>query len=387
MKHISRLTHYQLVVFFVVGILTRPDYIAAQRLNNTIPNVPSTPIVEIELGTCPRLVFLPIIGGSFGQGEQANDSFTDAQVQRTDYASVADDAHDAQELTTIADEVQRKLEAVAVLSSTIVFTEATSLWADPSPDPSGIDSFGDHRIIISDSEVNEQPGRTKNVWIFDLNLRQVLSSTSTFAGRVSAEPTDIALVGDGTFLITDDVKRRIISAQFDLVGNIQKLYSFDTTVYGSADPEAADVFVMNNERVLVTGDARGNMIYIHRPGDNQRFDGPCAPGDDTVRQFNTAELGFLKPAGIYAVPDGAGDGVTYYVVGEADRQHIYVLKANATSVQLAYRIDIGELSVYHKMAGIVVLANSHIVLIFRGVDNDSDPDENDGVLAVLQPIY
>jgi len=381
----TELKRYCLLVFFVVGILLRPNYVAAQGSNNTVPNLPSTSIVDVQLDSCPRFSYLPLIHDSLREEEKIFSSLSTTPWQMTMQA-IPVAAHQAtQALPILSPELTRKLQAVPVVTAVTVFTEATSLWLDASPDPSGIDRFGDHRVIISDSEANEQPGRTKNIWVFDLVTRQVLSATSTVTNKVSSEPTDIALTRDGTIIISDDVSRKIIAARFEPDGNLNRLYAFDTRVYGSTDPEGADVFIANQHEYLVTSDARDNTVYIHHPGPNQLFDGPCPPGDDTIRKFNSAELSLFNPAGVFAIPNASGDSVDYYLVGESDRQHIYVVNATADHAELAYKIDIGALSMYHKMAGIVVMPNTQIVLLFRGVDNDSDPDENDGVLAVIQP--
>lgn len=62
-----------------------------------------------------------------------------------------------------------------------------------------------------------------------------------------------------------------------------------------------------------------------------------------------------------------------------------VVHASGGTAELVQKIDIGKLDEFPKMAGIVVLDNGHIVLVFRGVDNASNPEENDGILAVIEP--
>ncbi|MEZ4658339.1 MAG: hypothetical protein R2911_12260 [Caldilineaceae bacterium] len=289
-----------------------------------------------------------------------------------------------QPLYPLAPEVTRKLQNVPVITSTLVFSVATSLWENPSPDPSGLDLYGPHSVIVSDSEVNER-GAINNIWIFDLESRQVQTSTSTIVNNISTEPTDVAIANDGTIIITDDVRRRIISAELDQDGNLVEINAFHTTFYGSIDPEGVDLFEGADGLYLVTADAVSNTIYTHHAGPNGFFDGPCSPGDDSVQQFDAGQLGFLQPGGVYAIADEVGTGVTYYLVGDPDRDHINVVYAKDGVAELVRKIDIGILDQYKKMAGIVVMANGQIVLVFRNVDNDSNPNENDGILAVIEP--
>ncbi|MEZ4870605.1 MAG: hypothetical protein R3C14_55260 [Caldilineaceae bacterium] len=370
---------------WVVVILFAPQP-KVQAVTNTIPTLPVTSITDVQLNNCLHYTYLPVIWGKVVLEQQKAHQPDEA----TGIVGTSYEEHTLDLPTTylLAPDLLRKLEEVPIITSTLIYTEATSLWEDPSPDPSGLDIFGPNSVIVSDSEVNEQGGRTTNLWIFDLVRRQVLSTTTTLINDISTEPTDIALAEDGTLLITDDVHRQAIVTRLAADGSLTKLHTFDTRTYGSADPEGADFFTTANHATqLVTADGFSNMVYIHQAGNNQLFDGPCAPNDDTIQRFNTEELGFLHSEGVFALPDESGDGVTYYFVGNPDRHHIYVVYTAQAQATLVQMINIGELSKYKKMASIVVMPNSQIVLVFRGVDNVNNPDENDGILAVIQPAH
>lgn len=357
-------------------LLIAPMGVVAQEGDGTLP---ATAVIDAPLDSCPRYYYLPLIHGADATGNVASIAAALPLVNDPPDINLDD-----QRLPLYPPALTRKVQNVPVITSTLVFSVATSLWEDPSPDPSGLDLYGPHSVIVSDSEVNER-GAVKNVWIFDLESRQVQTSTSTIPNNISTEPTDIATAQDGTIIITDDVRRRIISAKMDQDGNLVELHSFYTSFYGSIDPEGVDLFERADGLYLVTADAVSHTIYTHYAGANGIFDGPCTPGDDSVQQFDAAQLGFLQPGGVYAIPDAVGTGVTYYLVGDPDRDHISVVYAKDGVAELVQKIDIGELDQYKKMAGIVVMENGQIVLVFRNVDNDSNPNENDGILAVIEP--
>lgn len=361
---------FRLYSLLLVGLLAlTPLGAAAQVGGGTLP---TTSIIDVPLEECPRLFYLPMIPG-IGAARSAAAPLVLPDPPDGNSMPAQLPALDAQ-----------LLQDVPIITSTLVYSEATSLWENPSPDPSGLDRYSATSVIVSDSEVNER-GAFINIWIFDLESRQVLTSTSTVITNLSTEPTDVALSADGAIVISDDVRREVISAELDENGNLAEMHTFNTTFYGSVDPEGIDIYEKDGSSYLVTADATSNTIYTHYAGVNGFFDGPCAPGDDSVTKFDAGQLGFLQPGGIYAVPDEVGDGVRYYMVGDPDRDYINVVHASGSNAVLVEKIDIGVLDQYKKMAGIVIMDSGQIVLVFRGVDNESDPNENDGILAVIEP--
>jgi sugar lactone lactonase YvrE len=150
--------------------------------------------------------------------------------------------------------------------------------------------------------------------------------------------------------------------------------SFSTETFGSNDPEG--VTFDPSQGVLFIVDGVNNEVYRVSPGDNGLFDGV----GDEVTNFDTAQHGILDPEGITINP-ATGN---LYIVGEPTD----TLAEMTTSGDLVQTIDISAANAT-KPAGLVYAPSSQnqgewdIYVAARGVDNNSDPNENDGKVYEL----
>jgi hypothetical protein len=295
-----------------------------------------------------------------------------AQDQNTKGVEITSEKTDKRDLPVIT--------AVPPLVQTI----QTSLWDPPSPDPSGgayIQSS--NNLLISDGEVNEMAiFDTINVWEITLSGVQVQEFT-TFDlpdSIFSDEPTGVAYNPDNDHLyFTDDTGIRRV---YEMNPGPDGLYdtaddtitSFKTADFGSTDPEgiAYDTF----QGHLFIADGVMAEIYEISPGTNGEFDGVLPPGDDVVvDSFDTAILGLNDPEGV----EFNFDNGNLYIVSQSDN----IIVETTRSGVYVQDFDFSSYGVV-RPAGLVYAPNSanpaerSIYLIDRGVDNDNDPNENDG---------
>jgi uncharacterized protein YjiK len=252
-------------------------------------------------------------------------------------------------------------------------------FSPPSPDSAGLayDPASDH-LLISDSEVNEMSiFRDVNVWETSLDGDQIFETSSTT--RFSGEPTGIAYDSfSGHYLISDDNAKQVF--EIDL-GRDQRLGTSDDVVtsletrdFGSSDPEGVAYDSVRGR--LFIADGANSEIYEIDPGSNGRIDGAPPGGDDQlVNQFDTESLGIRDPEGVEFDPE-SGD---LYVVGRPSDRVAQITTAGV----LVRMIDTSEADA-RKPAGITLAPGSIdptttvLYVAARGVDNGSDPSENDG---------
>jgi hypothetical protein len=278
----------------------------------------------------------------------------------------------------------------AVVGSTPVSTILTSSWTPPSPDPSGIayDTAAD-QFVISDGEVDEMP----------LYAGANLFETSRTGGGGASgttlpwsnEPTGIGYnSSNGDLYISDDDKKSIFiidgpgsDGKFG-TGDDGARTSFKTSTFGNTDPE--DVAYDSKHNLMLLIDGVGTKWFTLAPGPNGKFDGVTAPADDIATEYDLLEFGAQDPEGI--AYDSIRDTVLV-VDGSADK--ILELDHNGSILN---EIDIRGADIV-KAAGITVAPATNgpgrnYYIADRGLDNNSHPEENDGVIheisASLPPI-
>jgi DNA-binding beta-propeller fold protein YncE len=269
--------------------------------------------------------------------------------------------------------------AAPLVPSFLVNTIEASGFSPPSPDSAGLayQPNSDH-LLMSDSEVNEMSiFRDVNVWEASLAGDEIFETSSTT--RFSGEPTGIAYdTFTGHYLISDDDADEVFDVDPGRDGRLgtsdDVITSLDTRDFGSSDPEGIALDSVRGR--LFIADGTNSEIYEIDAGSNGRFDGVPPAGDDQlVNNFDTESLGIRDPEG---VEFDAASGDLYVVGRPADR-----VAQITTGGVLVRMIDTSEANAT-KPAGIALAPGSldssvtNLYIAARGVDNGSDPSENDG---------
>ncbi|WP_292327783.1 RTX toxin [Mesorhizobium sp.] len=264
-------------------------------------------------------------------------------------------------------------------SVTLAHTILTSQWSPPSPDPTDI-VYISHlgTLLVADSEVEEMSIFTgKN--LFQMNLNGTLTGTLTTI-NFSDEPAGVTYnPANHHLFFSDDTGTKSV---YELNPGKDGLYntsddivtSFRTAAFGSTDPES--VAYDTNRGVLYLEDGTTHSIYTIAPGPNGKFDGvPSTGGDDVVTSFSTQSLGTPSDGGIAYDPV---HDLLYVIVSRTS-----VAMVTPTG-DLLGTLDISAANA-KKPAGLALAPSSDdpshqmsLYVVDRGVDNDSNPTENDG---------
>ncbi len=275
--------------------------------------------------------------------------------------------------------------ALAAVSATLVRTVDTSLFSPSSPDPSGIAyQSGSDRLVISDGEVDEMPiFRNVNLYV---TTRAGALQTTGVSQPWSNEPVGAGYNPTTNHLIVSDDDQEDV---FDVAPNNDTRFGtaddtisiFDTLAVGNDDPEGVDYDAPSNS--VWTVDGTNREVYRFRPGGDGRF----GTADDVRSNFDIGIYGALDPEGIGY--DSARDTL---VVVDDNSHTIYELAKDGTLLNTINITSVGA----RKAAGIAVAPGSqnpsqrNYYVVDRGVDNNSDPTENDGkmyeISAPLPPI-
>ncbi len=259
----------------------------------------------------------------------------------------------------------------------------TSKWHRPSPDPQGIAyqrSTGS--FVVPDSEVEETvDGVTHwkgvNVWL-TTTRGKVKHSWSTTAW--SDEPTDVAIHAKKTLFFSDDNQDMIFKVRTgpDRTWGTRddRVSSFGTRAFGSHDPSG----LAFGDGFLFVSDGKSNRVYQIDPGRDGRFDGVAPVGDDVVTSFDTRPLRLRDPEGI------GFDRATGYLY--LPNRHGKVIIRVTLDGHLVDSIDVSSLGIVSP-TGIAFAPGSddpsatHVYVTDRGIDNNMDPNENDGRIFEL----
>lgn len=249
----------------------------------------------------------------------------------------------------------------------------SSQFDPPSPDPSGVAFLSDKgHLVVSDAEVEEM-SLFEGANIFEVSTSGALNRAFGIV-TFSNEPTGVAYAPQGNRLFfADDQSDIVFELAAGLDGNFgtedDGLTWFGTRAFDSHDPEGVAYEGLAN-RLFIT-DGVNAEIYEVRAGPNGLFDGV----DDQISHFDTERLGVLDPEGIEFNPDTGN----LYIVGKPEE----IVAEVTTTGELVAAIDISAANP-RKPAGLAYGRRSDnpdemsLYVTERGVDNDSDPDENDG---------
>jgi hypothetical protein len=290
------------------------------------------------------------------------------------------------EVTLEPSDLESMAASIAATTLALVRTVQTSAYSPPSPDPSGITYIPPQdKLLISDGEVDEIPALFTGKNLFGTTRDGVLAYTSTTIA-FSQELADVAFdQNTGHIFYSDDNRKKIFEVNQGpdgVHGTADDIVtSFLTSGFNSMDPEGLTHDPSTN--ALFIADGTNREVYRVTPGPNGRFDGVAASGgDDIVTNFDTLALGIDDPEGI----DRDATTGNLFLTGAGRTLLLYEVTPAGTLVNT---YDLSA-SGGRKFAGVALApgtdnsATSNFYVVDRGIDNNVDPNENDGKLYEFQ---
>ncbi len=251
----------------------------------------------------------------------------------------------------------------------------TSAWSVPSPDPTGLAFLPSGNLLVVDSEVEETAVyEGRNLW--RISSAGKVQRTMTTLG-FTREPTDVAVNPRGIWYFADDgdrnnVRGRIYVRNLGPDGRFgtrdDKRRSFATGPFGAPDLEG----LAYGAHSLWLGSGSGRAVFRIRPGANGRFDGG---GDDVISSFSVAPFGVTDLEGVEYGPNGH-----VFVLGNQPNANILEFTRTGTLVR---SIDLSSVPLRAPSDLAWGPAsrnpnNKNFYIADRGVDNNANPNENDG---------
>ena len=257
----------------------------------------------------------------------------------------------------------------------------TSAFSPPSPDPSGLELLGtDGPLLVGDAEVEEM-AIYAGANLFEVALDGSLVGTAD-TNFFTHEPAGIARnPANGHIFFTDDVGPRslyeVTPGADGRVNPGDTITQVLTSAFGSNDPEGA---AYGGGSIWIS-DGVNAEVYQLSPGPNGVFDGVAPSGDDVATSFDTATFGLTDPEGIAWDSDGGH----LYIAGEPANRIAHV-SADGTllrwlDISAAPSVSPAGLAYGLGPAG---SSTRRLYVVDRGVDNDTNPNENDGQLFVFE---
>jgi len=320
----------------------------------------------ITLGTPQAMVFAP------------SGDLTDSPDELSIY--MADSGGSGQALGQIVELSLTRAVAPAAssFSSSLVHTVDTAAWDKPSPDPSGLAYLsGKNRIMVTDGEVEETVGGIThfegvNVWemTFGGNVLRTanISKVQPTVVPMSNEPTGVAYdPAQDLYYFTDDGQKavfRLNPGADDVVGTVDDSWnSFDVNVFGNGDPEGIAYDTAHN-RIFVADGVNTEVYQYTTTG-------------SLIGHFDVGAFGVQDPETVEYNPVS---GTLFVLSNRASGPIVVETSLDGTLIQTINVAAAGA----RKPAGLAYAPASNgsgafrFYIADRGVDNDSDPNENDG---------
>jgi hypothetical protein len=259
----------------------------------------------------------------------------------------------------------------------------TSQWNTPSPDPTGLDFLPSGQLLVTDSEVDETPlSRNKNLWRIRRGGR-VERTMSTF--RFSHEPTDVAVDGaKKIWYFTDDtasngrvfVRLLMDDGTYGTGDDRGRTFRTDTAAFSppSNDPEG----LAFGGGSLWLSDGTNGHVYRINPGPNGKIEGS---GDDVITPINLTGLGINDIEGVEYAPNG-----NIFVLGNEPNADILEIDPSDGSLVQAFDVSTARLRNPSAIAfgpSSTDRTKKSFYIADRGVDNNTNPNENDGRIIEL----
>ena len=285
--------------------------------------------------------------------------------------------------------------AIGATEGSLVRESNTSDWSTPSPDPTGLTyDPRSHKFWISDSEVDET-GLWKHRNLFLASRLGALQNTRQLT-KATVEPEGISWFPRGkSLLVVDDDRNAIFRFARGRDGQlgtrddkVRKLVN--TLRYGSGDAEGVTWHSRRGKLdMLIWTDAGTTKIYELKRGRDHRF----GTRDDVMRrQFPTSTFTgpgnrhFADPNGVYF------DRKTSHLFTVDSKKH-FVLETTLAGgfVQAINMLFCRDDPVCRGFSDLVFAPGTdgsprRLYLTDRGVDNNVDPNENDGRLYQVELV-
>jgi hypothetical protein len=261
----------------------------------------------------------------------------------------------------------------------------TSAWSPPSPDPQGLVWAPRlRRLVVVDSEVDEM-GIWAGANLFTARRTGALTSTSSLL-PFTAEPNDIVRdPATGHFLIVSDHPRRMYEIakgpdhRFFTSDDVVVVTNLTTGAFTDARIRDAEGLAIGAGSLWIESE-RDREVFRVRPGPDGRWSGDYA-ADNRVTHWDTRPLGQIQPEGIEF--DRASGHLL--IVSNAQDSPITEVNKSGRLVR-TYDASIGSDS----PSGLRFVPGRHggrtLYMTDRGVDNNSDPNENDGRIFELRLV-
>lgn len=309
-------------------------------------------------------LYLPMI-------TQPNETVADASSNATRFGEIVEVVLDAPLAEVSA-------AAVNVVPLSLIRTVQTNgSFAPPSPDPSGIAYLPNtNRLLIVDGEVEETVSGTSffagaNTWETTL-LGSVLRAANISLRTptqtpMTNEPTGVAWnPNNGHYYVTDDDGTEVYDlnpGNDGLVGTADDSWShFDTAVHNNMDPEGITFDPINNR--LFVADGVNEEIYQY------------SLSGALLGQFDVSQYGISDPESVEFNPSTG----TLFVLSNGT---IWLIAEVTTTGSLVETYNIAA-SAALAPAGLAYAPASNgsgamrFYIVDRGVDNNSNPNANDG---------
>jgi hypothetical protein len=251
---------------------------------------------------------------------------------------------------------------------------SNAAWNPSSPDPSGIDYWPlTGRLLTSDSEVDEMPPYWVGKNVFGATLGGTLVNTCTTSPGFSNEPTGIAI---------NPFNNRVYFSDDSGGGKIHEVNIGADGIYCTGDDTVTTIKFATDVEDVAYGN---NTLYIAGGVDAEVFEFSLGPngvlgGDDgAVTHWDTASLGFNDLEGIGF---NADNGTVFIISTQGSDKYMGELTPAGVLLR-AYDLTLmgSGANIRSDVAYAPSSQNSSVKSIYivgRGVDNGSNPNENDG---------
>jgi len=278
----------------------------------------------------------------------------------------------------------RRVGSTNAVTGRLVRTIHTSQLGTPAPDPAGITyNEATDTLMISDSEVDEMSiYRGANLYSLTRSGKLVATGTTLDFSR---EPTGVGVDPSSQVLFSsDDVKDRVFMTHPGLDGrhgtSDDSVTSISTASFGSHDPEGVE-FEPDSGHLFVC-DGSGKEVYDVDP-----VNGVFGDGNDVTKHFDVGKYGIRNCEGIGSDPQRR----TLLVIDDYERKIFELTRSGQLVRVITIPVSYADLW----LAGVTVAPTGNpkddptamsYWIVDRHVDNNADPQENDGrIYEVVRP--